>query len=169
MNFMTAEYRASTPCVRVDPDALDNQARLASYAMINSFLTQQRILTDDLGLKPLPAMIYLTIAMASIQRFARRPALHRAYPGMAPLPAAERGAISRRALAEATGLPRETVRRVVNELIEAGYVADTGARGVTSVVSELAPEKTHRCIRTLAGELARLFEEMQRLELLVYR
>jgi hypothetical protein len=165
MNIMLNEGLRS-PSVRVDPEALTDQARLGAYAMINSFLCQQRILTADLGLRPTPALIYLTIAMASIQKFARRPGPGGTFRGVEPLPASECGAISRRALSEATGLPRETARRAVKDLLKAGLITDLGARGVTSSMPACIPEATRQKLETLAIELGRLFDDLRRLGIL---
>lgn len=77
-----------------------------------------------LDLRPEACQVYIIIAISSVQRYARNPDKPE-YFGSEPLPAEMSGAISRRQLAECTGIPRETVARHVRHLIGRGLVVET--------------------------------------------
>lgn len=157
------------PSTTVDEAAFLNQARLTAFALVNSFLIQQRMFSDYLGLRPTHAIVYLTVVTASIQRYVRRPGLEEKYRGIEPLPADALGSISRRAIASAAGLPRETVRRVVNDLLASGYLGEVENGGVTSRVAELVPERTQQYLLALARETSRRIDELAKLGVIVAR
>jgi hypothetical protein len=153
----------------VENTNLTDELRLASYAIVNSFLAQQQILADFLDMRSPQATVYLTVANATTQRFARKPLPDRKYRGSAPLPPEARGSISRRAIASATGLPRETVRRIVGELLAAGHLREAGPRGVASNADEALPEHTNQGMHKLATEVSKLVNELARLGIIVPR
>jgi hypothetical protein len=157
------------PDSKVDEAELSKQARLAVFALINSFLAQQRTLSEYLDLRPTHALVYLTVAVASIQRYVRRPDLDEKYRGVEPLPNDALGSISRRAIASATGLPRETARRIINDLLGSGYLREVDGGAVTSRVAELVPERTQTYLLALAKETSRLVDELAKLGVIVAR
>ena len=71
--------------------------------------------------------IYLTVAAASAGHALRDSALLAKLAG-GPLPDDQHRPTSRRAIATATGLPRETVRRKLKELIDAGRLIEVKGR-----------------------------------------
>ena len=166
---MALELETPGRGVTIAGDALLREARIAAFAIITSLLRKQRLLTDHYGMRPTKMTVYLTIVLASAQRYVRRPTLGEEYRGVKPLPRTEVGAISRRALAAATGLPRETVRRIVAELIADGDVTEVGRSGVTSRVGELVAPGSQQALAALAAKSAHLFEELARLGVIVER
>jgi hypothetical protein len=153
----------------VAPERLFAEARMSIYAMGSSLLKQQKILADYLQMRPTYMNVYITVGLASVQRFVRKPDLDPEYRGVKPLPAEALGWISRRAIASATGLPRETVRRIVSDLIASGHVREVGRHGITTRVGELVPEGTQNTILALAMEISRLVDELARLGVIVPR
>ncbi len=103
--------------VSVNRQAAQDDARLVVFELGNFFLGQHRVLAEALGLKPVPALIVLTVAISTVQKYMRQSAPDPAFRSAVPLPDALSGGISRRAIARATGLPTETVRRCVEELV----------------------------------------------------
>ena len=160
---LTVEAHPSLPAARADPETVVREIRMVGYALINSFLIQQRLYGDYLGLSPTRTMVFLTVMAASTQRFARASDLDDSYRGAKVLPRSEVIPISRRAIAAATNLPRETVRRIVAELVQSGHLIDVGRRGVTPRVGEILTEPAQDLVRHLTAEVARLTNDLARL------
>jgi len=114
-----------------DHAAFPAAARPASYALVNGFLAQHAILSEALEMRPAKLIVYLTICIAAVQRVIRDPALPEDWRGTERMPRAVIGYISRRGIAAATGMPRENVRRIVDELITEGRLL-TGPRGAVA-------------------------------------
>lgn len=129
--------------VSVNRQAAQDDARLVVFELGNCFLLQHRMLTDMLGLKPVPALIVLTVAIATVQKYMRQSVPDPAYRASEPLPDSLSGGISRRAIARATGLPTETVRRCVEELVAAGWLEILTAQRVRTPAGS---------IKALSGE-----------------
>jgi hypothetical protein len=70
--------------------------------------------------------VYLAVITAGSGRMLRDPELQARYGDSEPFPAEERAGISRRAIADSLGLPRETVRRKIARLIERDLVFERG-------------------------------------------
>ncbi len=116
--------------VSVNQQAAKDDARLVIFELGNCFLLQHRMLGDMLGLKPVAALIVLTVAISTVQKYMRQPVRDPNYRASVPLPDALSGGISRRAIARATGLPTETVRRSVEELLAIGRLEVLSAQMV---------------------------------------
>lgn len=114
-----------------DHAAFAAAARPASYALVNGFLAQHAILSEALAMKPAKMVVFLTICTVAVQRVIRDPALPEDWRGTARMPRSVIGYISRRGIAAATGLPRENVRRIVDELLAEGRLL-TGPRGAVA-------------------------------------
>src|SRR5271165_4200869 len=142
---------------------------MAGYAIINSFLKQQVILNDYLDMRSTHATIYWTVAVSMVQKFVRRPGGADEYRGVALLPDTMLGSISRRAIASATGLPRETVRRVVGDLLASGHLIEVGRSGVMCRRGELLSEDAQAGVLRLAKEISSLVDELSRLGVIVAR
>lgn len=108
-------------------------------------------------------IIYLAVASASARRIARDPSLRARYGGEVPPPAEERAPISRRAIAQSVGLPRETVRRKLQELIDRGMLVETG-RGVMTNGPALEQNDNIRMIREVIREMQRAVADIERLD-----
>lgn len=151
----------------IDHDEVAHNFRASAFAMINAYLNQQRIMMDALKMDLTELTIYLVVTIAGIQRLVRLPDIPEAYRGYEPLPATLVGPISRRAIAEASGIPRETVRRTVNDLIRRGHLVAAGRQGVTTARGTVAREHTEHVPSLLAIEVHRMVDELQRLGVLV--
>lgn len=68
--------------------------------------------------------VYLAVITAGSGRLLRDAELQTRYGDNEPFPEEERAGISRRAIAESLGLPRETVRRKIARLIERDLVIE---------------------------------------------
>jgi hypothetical protein len=99
----------------LQPDQLVAMARPAAYRMTNSFLRQHDVYTRHLGMRPHKLLVYLVIVVATVQRLMRG-GLPPHWLGTTRMERSVIGFISRRGIAAATGLPRENVRRLVEEL-----------------------------------------------------
>jgi CRP-like cAMP-binding protein len=106
----------------VDDDKFRENARLAGYQVANSFVAQHMILSAALNMKPFKMLVFMTIATATVQRFMRQREIPDELIGTQRLSRDFIGYISRRAIASATGLPRETVRRTILELENDGLL-----------------------------------------------
>jgi biotin operon repressor len=146
----------------LDTARFEERQRLAMYEVANALVNLNADVQDTLSLRPDACQIYLLIAVASVQRYARAPGDGR-HGGPDPLPPTLSGTISRRRLADASGLPRETVARHVRELLARGLVVERGhgklatppgllqAVTPTGVLERMALE-----VMTLANRLMRL-------------
>jgi biotin operon repressor len=149
------------PALRLDPDAFERMQRLAMYEIASAMVDLACDVQRTLGLRPDACQIYMLVAVAAVQRYARAP--DAAHVGAGPLPTAMTGTISRRRLADASGLPRETVARHVRNLIERGLVVEHGRGQLASppgLLRDLAPtglpERLARRSAMLANALTRL-------------
>ncbi|MEO6341211.1 MAG: hypothetical protein ABIO39_14305 [Caulobacteraceae bacterium] len=66
--------------------------------------------------------VYLAVISAGSGRILRDPEMMAVYADDLALPEQERLGVSRRAIAESLGMPRETVRRKIAKLIAGGFV-----------------------------------------------
>jgi hypothetical protein len=96
-------------------------------------------------------IVYLSVAAASTSRHLRDPAVL-ALMAEEPIPDHLHRAISGRAVAQATGLPRETVRRRIEALVAAGRLTRE-ADGVRTGAGELTKGQNLEFIRFLIHEM----------------
>ncbi len=96
-------------------------------------------------------LVYLTVAAASTARHLRDPALLANLDG-GPLPDALHRPTSGRAVAEATGLARETVRRRIDALVASGRLV-RDARGVRTISDSISLNRNLEFMRFLIHEL----------------
>jgi hypothetical protein len=113
-----------------DTGNFDSELRTLSYAMINSFVAQHAIISDALAMRPAKMIVYLTIIASTVQKVMRAPTPSDEFRMGAKIAPERFGHISRRAIAAATGLPNENVRRIVIELIDEGLVTVGPSGGV---------------------------------------
>jgi hypothetical protein len=138
-----------------DAGHFDDELRTLSYAMVNSFVAQHAIFSAALAMRPAKLLVYLVITAATAQRVMREPGASDEFRAGAKIPPEKLGQISRRAIATATGIPNENVRRVVNELIAEGLVMIGTSRGVRNTGGNLQNAR-------LVGALKQLFAEHMR-------
>ena len=112
-----------------EPDA----SRIANAFALEFFVRYVRVLSALVGADVEAAIIFLAILEANGRHIVRQPGFAAdladesvAPPGEAPRP------ISRQAVAESLGIPRETVRRRVSDLIERGFLVKTSGGVITT-------------------------------------
>jgi hypothetical protein len=116
------------PTITLNRARLTAQARPAAYIAANGYLTLNSIVSETFKMPPAKQLLYMTIMMAAVQRLMRGNELPDDLRDATALPDAYVGYVSRRALAAATGLSRETVRRMVLEMLDEGLLSQ-GPRG----------------------------------------
>ncbi len=94
---------------------------IACESLLRLFSLSAR-LTGDLQ----SSAVYLAVISASVSAALRDPLVRAKYATDIPLPDDMRRSVSRRAVAESLGLPRETVRRKVAALIGSGHLVIEG-------------------------------------------
>ncbi|MBA3879697.1 MAG: hypothetical protein C0500_08280 [Sphingobium sp.] len=106
--------------------------RIAMFGLANLFLTTHRAFqSTEIAINPTELQIYLTVAVANVQKLMRERQIPEQFSGTDILPREWVVPISRNAIASATGLPRETVRRQVEKMIERGLLVEDPRGGVT--------------------------------------
>jgi biotin operon repressor len=104
-------------------------------------------------------LIYWSVAVASVGRYLRSDDLATLIEGGGPLPEDEHRAVSARAIAEATGLPRETVRRKIAHLVADGHLVQDD-RGVRTYPGLLEQRGNQAFVQTAAREIKRMATAM---------
>ena len=130
----------------------DAELRTLSYAMINCFVAQHAIISEALAMRPAKLIVYLTIIASTVQKVMRAPHPSDAFRAGVKMPSDKLGYISRRALAAATGLPNENVRRIVVELIDEGLVTVGPSRGVRNTGGNLQNPRILEALHRLFAE-----------------
>jgi CRP-like cAMP-binding protein len=95
---------------------------------VDGYLTLNAIVSETFKMPPAKLPLYLTIMITAVQRLMRGNEVPDDLRDSTPLPDAYVGSVSRRALAAATGLSRETVCRMVLEMPDEGLLSQ-GPRG----------------------------------------
>ena len=101
--------------------------RLKGLVVCDALLRLARIVSDIYGPDLERFVVYLAVISAGVSGFKRDPELRSLYSDQDPLPDQYRLAISRRAIADSVGLPRETVRRKIAQLIADGLLVEEGS------------------------------------------
>lgn len=151
--------------VTVDEQGLGETARLAGYAIINSQLAMLAMLRDTFGLPPAKLLVFLTVATASVQRHVRRTDISQSVRGCGEMRDEDIGMISGRAVAEATGMPRETVRRMLVEMVEEGLL-ERRPQGRVSIKVGVGAPGMPAVLRKLVDEQIRVLERLRQLGVL---
>ena len=99
--------------------------RLKGIVVCDALLRLSSIVSNVYGPDMERFIVYMAVISAGASRFQRDPNLRARY-AEEPLPDEFRGAVSRRAIAESVGLPRETVRRKIAALIADGHIVREG-------------------------------------------
>lgn len=106
-------------------------------------------------------LIYWSVVVASVGRYLRNDDQTKLIEsGGAPLPPEEHHPISARAIAEATGLPRETVRRKIAALVADGFLAQD-SRGVRTIPGLLDQRGNGPFIGLATREVKRMAHAME--------
>jgi hypothetical protein len=107
-------------------------------------------------------IVYLAITCACVGGAIRNPDLAVRPPPVGPMPQDWYRPVSRRAIAASTGLPRETVRRKVQQFLEAGLLERDGM-GVRIPRRLLEDTRNRDFARTMIREFGRAAEELERI------
>ena len=149
----------SSQRLAIDDAVLTEKLRFAGYHLVNNFLNTARHLKRLNDVDPASLLILLTVYVASIQRTLRQPGESVIDQGEDAIAAHFFQPISRRAVAEATGLPRETVRRKINALIDKGLILEEEAGVVTmNVVTDPAIAES---VRLMAAGHVRITNQLR--------
>jgi hypothetical protein len=106
-------------------------------------------------------LIYWSVIVASVGRYLRNDDQTKLIEGGgAPLPEEEHHPISARAIAEATGLPRETVRRKIAALVADGFLAQD-SRGVRTIPGLLDQRGNGPFMSLASREIKRMAQTME--------
>lgn len=115
-----------------NPERMAANWRIAMFGLANLFLATHRAFqSTDTEINPTELQIYLTVAVANVQKLMRERHIPEAYCGTEILPREWVVPISRNAIASATGLPRETVRRHIEKMIARELLIEDPRGGVT--------------------------------------
>lgn len=118
--------------VVTNPEKMAANWRIAMFGLSNLFLATHRAFqSTDTEINPTELQIYLTVAVANVQKLMRERQIPEDFSGTQILPREWVVPISRNAIASATGLPRETVRRHVEKMIARGLLIEDPRGGVT--------------------------------------
>lgn len=98
--------------------------RPALYVLTNAIISMLSDMGRAWDMKPAELQVFMIIGAAGLQRFVRLRPLPLEHSSDDPLPATFLSGISRRQIAELTGLSRESVRRTVLRLMERGLVVE---------------------------------------------
>lgn len=109
-----------------DQTRLPPDTRPRALAGVELVLDLMHLLREASGLDHESIMISCALNAAAMRPLLFDPNVPADARDLAVPPNEARGSISRLAIADVTGLPRETVRRKINHMIEQGLVEDDG-------------------------------------------
>lgn len=165
---MVEQYRGKVVAI-VDDERFRETVRLAGYQLANSFVAQHMILSNVLNMKPVKMIVFMTIVTATVQKFMRQREIPGDLTGTQHLSRDYIGYISRRAIASATGLPRETVRRAIIELDNDGLLLSGPNGSVANKGQILARPEIVEGLRLLTHEISSSAEKLMNLRILEIR
>lgn len=119
------------PRLELDAEGFEKSERLVAYELGNTLLMLNLELQKTYGLRAEDHQVFMLIALSTVQRFARAQPVEAKYVTRAPLPAQYASSISRRRISEVLGIPFETVRRIVKNLLARGLIVEH-SRGALS-------------------------------------
>lgn len=124
--------------------------------VLEGLLRVMRSAGDTYGHDYEAVLIYWSVVVASVGRLLRNDDQIRLIEsGGAPLPEEDHHPVSARAIAEATGLPRETVRRKIAALVADGHLAQD-SRGVRTRPGLLDQRDNGHFVSVAAREVKRM-------------
>lgn len=151
--------------VRVVTDAamLRENWRICVFAISNLFLSTQRILQGvSREMNAIELQIYITVAIANVQKLMRERTLPDDLNTVEVMPREWVVPISRNAIASATGLPRETVRRHVERMIGAELLIEDPRGGVTTMPRKINIDRFAPLLEPMMAEFTRAAEMLIR-------
>ena len=136
--------------------------RLQAFIAAEAFLRMVRVAAEHYGDLD-AATVYLAVVTAGLAGATRDPQVIERYTGETPIPDAYYRAVSRRAIAESTGLARETTRRKVARLIEQGRLIEDTRGAVRGRFNLLSDAENLAFARELVQEFQRTAERLGRI------
>lgn len=149
--------------VVTNPAKIDENWRVAVCSLMNLYLTMQRTMAASTPGGPTELLIYATVAVANVQRLMRERNIPKHLMGTDPVPREWVVPISRNAVATASGLPRETVRRHVARMIEAGLLVDDPRGGVSLPSGVIQQRNLEPFLEGMLTNFARSVDELLRI------
>ena len=129
--------------------------------VLEGLLRIMRAAGDTYGHDYEAILIYWSVVVASVGRYLRNDdQLKLIESGGGPLPPEEHHPVSARAIAEATGLPRETVRRKIAALVAEGFLAQD-SRGVRTTPGLLDQRGNDLFVAQTSREIKRMTQAME--------
>ena len=119
---------------------LEKGIRPRAFAAIELFLDLNHVARTMIPGDLETVLIWFSITEATLRPLMLDPAVPPNKRLAKKPPSADLGSISRVMIADRTGLPRETVRRKINALLEAGLVAEEQHGHVRTVLDITAPD-----------------------------
>lgn len=151
-----------------DESRFEEVWRLSTYVVGSMALDVQMRGMDVFGLKPSEYLVFRIIASANVQRHMRGHR-HLGPATMDVVPTNEGNvSISRRRIADASGLPRETVRRIVTKLLARGIVEKDEADGLYVPVGLFRSNEYRYEASDLLGPVLKVVDQLARLGVLKY-
>lgn len=144
------------------PAKMAEHWRVAMFTLGNLYLANHRTMSAHGGLSPVELLIYVTVGNGNVQKLMREREIPTRYAATAVLPRDLVIPISRNAIATATGLPRETVRRQVAKMIERGLFYEDPRGGVTLPVGVIDDFDLAPMLDTLLTNFARAAQTLAR-------
>lgn len=117
--------------LELDVEGFLKTERLVAYELVNMMVMMMLEIQKTYGLRAEDHQVFMLIALSTVQRFARQPTHDETYMTRVPLPAEYASSISRRRISEVLGIPLETVRRIVKDLLARGLIVER-SRGALS-------------------------------------
>lgn len=145
-----------------NPVQMEANWRVAMSGLANLFLTLHHTFSAPMALGPTELLIYATIAVANVQKLMRERCIPPGYSATEILPREWVVPISRNAVASATGLPRETVRRHVARMIDSGLLIEDARGGVTTAIGMIQDQGLEPLLAGLLAEFTRTTESLLR-------
>lgn len=136
--------------------------RMQAFAVAEAFLRIVRSAAQHYGDVD-TATVYLAVVTAGLAGAVRDPEVVRRYGGETPVPLVYHRPVSRRAIAESTGLARETARRRLARLVEQGRLTEDDRGGLRGRYNLLAEPENLAFARELMLEFQRTAERLERL------
>jgi hypothetical protein len=125
----------------------------AVYALENFHMRTWRLLADVYGLEPSAAMVFVSICLSTGRQ---------AEP-LRPQSTDAPRTVSRLAIAQSTGLARETVRRKCADLVKAGLIQEHGRKGVAAAPGSMLSEQDPVVLRRVLADAHQMIEALVRL------
>lgn len=150
--------------VVTNPQKMLANWRVVMFGLTNLFLaTHRAFATAGVSISPTELQIFLTVGVANIQKLMRERQIPENFAATEVLPREVIVPISRNAIASATGLPRETVRRQVEKLIERGLLIEDPRGGITQPIGYIHDFQLQPLIEPMLSEFTKTAESLIRL------